>query len=366
MLMRKIAVVLFNLGGPDSQDSIYPFLVNFFSDANIIRIPAPLRFALARLVAYRRSRREAGTSYGLLGGKSPLLENTRKQAEALQKSLHDMKKGYEFKTFIAMRYWHPLSSETAARVKDFAPDEIVLLPLYPQYSTTTTRSSLQAWRKSCLRLGLDVPTSMVCCYPQGSGFIEASAVLVKDAYEKAVSELSVKNLPAPRVLFSAHGLPEQVIADGDPYQWQCEQGAAAIAEATGIASLDWQICYQSRVGPLKWIGPGTEEALRQAARDKVPVLIYPHAFVSEHVETLVEIEQEYRETARRLGIPWFGRVETVGTAAPFIEGLARSVLSTLGSEKIAPDGQARICPSEFSRCCLSEFGKEICHARPAA
>ncbi len=364
--MKRVAVILFNLGGPDNRTSIYPFLVNFFSDANIIRVPAPLRFILARLIAFRRARHEAGTSYGRLGGKSPLLENTQKQTEALQECLQNMTSEYEFRTFIAMRYWHPLSLETAARVKEFAPDEIVLLPLYPQYSTTTTRSSLQAWQKAGQKLGLDIPTSMVCCYPLGTGFIAASAALVRDAYEKAVTELSGKNLPAPRVLFSAHGLPEQIIADGDPYQWQCEQGAAAIAEATGIKSLDWQICYQSRVGPLKWIGPGTEEALHQAARDKVPVLIYPHAFVSEHVETLVEIEQDYRKTAHRLGIPWFGRVETVGTAAPFIEGLPRSVIGKLGTRRIASDQQARVCPSGFPRCCMSEFVKGSDNARSAA
>ena len=357
--MSRIAVVLLNLGGPDSAEAIRPFLINFFSDPNIIRAPAPVRYLVARLIAYRRSKKEAGISYGLLGGKSPLLENTQAQADALGAELGRAHPAQSFKTFIAMRYWHPLSDETAAQVKAFAPDQIILLPLYPQYSTTTTRSSVQAWQAACRGAGLNVPTSLVCCYPRGPGFIAASAANVKTAYAAALSELEGRNLPAPRVLFSAHGLPENIIADGDPYQWQCEEGARVIAAATGIENLDWQICYQSRVGPLKWIGPSTEEALEKAAHDKVPVVIYPHAFVSEHVETLVEIEQEYREVAHELGVPYFARVPTVSTAAPFIEGLAQAVIAQLGTTTLAPDEGKRLCPAGFKQCCMAEFSQGL-------
>lgn len=357
--MKKIAVVLLNLGGPDSVEAIRPFLINFFSDPNIIRAPAPVRFLVARLIAYRRSKKEAGISYGLLGGKSPLLENTQAQAEALACELANTHPGADFKTFIAMRYWHPLSDETAAQVKAFAPDQIVLLPLYPQYSTTTTRSSVQAWQKAVAKADLKVPTSLVCCYPRGPGFIEASAQNVKTAYTAACAETAGKNLAAPRVLFSAHGLPENIITAGDPYQWQCEEGARVIAAATGIDNLDWQICYQSRVGPLKWIGPSTEEALHKAAKDNVPVVIYPHAFVSEHVETLVEIEQEYREVAHELGVPYFARVPTVSVAKPFIAGLADAVVAQLGATIVAPDEGKRLCPAGFKQCCMAEFSQGL-------
>lgn len=347
-MAKKLAVVLFNLGGPDSRDAIYPFLTNFFTDPNIIRLPYPLRRVIAWIIATRRTKKEAGDSYAALGGKSPLLENTQAQANALEAALNRRSPDLQCKVFIAMRYWHPLSGETAAKVKDFAPDEIVLLPLYPQYSTTTTRSSLQAWQLACKKAGLSVPTSTVCCYPAGDGFIEASARLIRNALDQAPA--------GTRVLFSAHGLPESIIREGDPYQWQCEWSASEIAAALGLAQSQWQICYQSRVGPKKWIGPSTDEALHKAAEDKVPgVLVYPHAFVSEHVETLVEIEQEYRHVAETLGIPWFGRVSTVGISDVFIDSLADMVQSSLGSHGLAPDRKTRLCPKQFGQCCMAEF-----------
>lgn len=351
--MQKIAVILFNLGGPDKRESIEPFLLNFFTDPNIIRVPAPMRWLLAKLIAFRRTRNEAGDSYGILGGKSPLLENTIAQAQALEKVLRI--EGSEVRTFVTMRYWHPMAPEVVKNVKAYAPDRIVLLPLYPQYSTTTTRSSLQDWQKACRLEGLDVPSSMVCCYPLGKGFIDASALLVREAVEKAKAECG----RMPRVLFSAHGLPESIIKEGDPYQWQCEQGAAHIASAAGLKDDEWQICYQSRVGPKKWIAPSADEALHKAASDNVPVLMYPHAFVSEHVETLVEIEHEYRDLAKELGIPWFGRVPTVSVQPAFIAGLADMIKGSLAREEINSDQHKRLCPAGFSQCCQQEFAKGV-------
>jgi len=158
-MTSKTAVILFNLGGPDKAESIRPFLINFFMDKNIIRAPLPVRFLVSRLIAYRRSKKEAGTSYGMLGGKSPLLENTQAQADALQAKLGD-----QFKVFVVMRYWHPMAAEVAAQVQAYNPDEIILLPLYPQYSTTTTRSSFEDWFKAAQKINLEIPTEMICCY----------------------------------------------------------------------------------------------------------------------------------------------------------------------------------------------------------
>ncbi len=344
----KTAVVLFNLGGPDAPESIKPFLFNFFMDKNIIRLPLPLRFLVAKLIARRRSRREAGDSYGLLGGRSPLLENTTAQAQALQQKL-----GADYRVFVCMRYWHPMTRQVAAEVATYAPDKIVLLPLYPQFSTTTTRSSLRLWKKEAARAGLaGVSSKTVCCYPVEPGFIAAAAEAVKNAYGRAREKSDKK----PRVLFSAHGLPESVVKDGDPYQRQCENTAQAIAAALGITDLDWTICYQSRVGPMKWIGPSTEEELERAARDKVPVVTYPHAFVSEHVETLVEIEIEYREKAHEMGIEVFERAETAGTSARFIDGLARLVQEAecKTGYSVAPGGGYPPCGKEWRRCCLRD------------
>ena len=339
---KKTAVVLFNLGGPDCKEAIRPFLINFFMDKNIITAPWPVRFFVSRLIAWKRTKNEAGASYGILGDKSPLLENTQAQADALQAALGD-----NYRTFVCMRYWHPMTDEVVKQVAEYAPDHVVLLPLYPQYSTTTTRSSLQQWSVETKRQKMDIPTSLACCYPYDNGFISASADLVRSKYQ----EMSAKIGRPPRVLFSAHGLPEKIVAAGDPYQWQCEESARKIAAATGIEELDWSICYQSRVGPLKWIGPSTEQALEKAAADKVPVLIYPHAFVSEHVETLVEIDIEYRELASHLGVPAFDKVTTVGTHPLFINGLADIVRRHETEGEFPHPSSPRICPAIYDNCC---------------
>ncbi len=343
---QRTAVVLFNLGGPDSVKAIRPFLFNFFKDKNIIRLPVLPRIFLAGVLSWRRARREAGVSYGLLGGKSPLLENSRAQARVLEAAL-----GPGYRVFVSMRYWHPLSRETARRVKEFAPDHVVLLPLYPQYSTTTTRSSAEDWARSAAAAGLMAATTLVCCYPAEAGFIEASAALVKGRYAEAQLHSLSTGQAAPRVLFSAHGLPEDVIADGDPYQWQCEKTAGEIVRVLNIEGLDWQLCYQSRVGPKAWIGPSTEEAIRQAGRDNVPVVIYPHSFTNEHVETLVEIDIEYRRLATEQGVPAFFPVVTVGEAPAFIAGLADLVKkSRMRSDGVCSGSGARLCPGNFRRC----------------
>lgn len=350
---RKIAVILLNLGGPDKKSSIKPFLFNFFMDKNIIGAPLPIRFLLANYIAWKRSGKEAGESYDLLGGKSPLLKNTKDQANALQKML-DKKNplSMDFKVFVSMRYWHPMSDEVVQKVKKWKADEIILLPLYPQFSTTTTGSSFQDWDRAMKKHGLDTPTHKICCYPLHDSFIRASAMRIAQEFLK----VPVQEQKNTRLLFSAHGLPEKIIAGGDPYQWQCEESAKAIAGLLetdyGLKGLDWQICYQSRVGPLKWIGPSTEQALEKAAQDKKNVLIYPHAFVSEHVETLVEIEIEYREFAQHLGVKGFDRVETVGTHETFIKGLCDAVMAKVktSNKDMAPACSGQKCPDEWTRC----------------
>ena len=338
ILSGKTAIVLMNLGGPDTQASIRPFLFNFFMDKNIIAAPLPIRWMLAQWISLTRSRGAALESYKHLGYRSPLLDNTRDQANALEAVLrgHAQVEG-EVKCFVSMRYWHPLALDTAREVKRFNPDRIILLPLYPQFSTTTVRSSLQSWDAAVAQIGLTVPTEKICCYPFNDGFIAASAKNIREKIAAAPK--------GTRLLFSAHGLPEKIITDGDSYQWQCEQTAQKIVEALDMPGLDWQICYQSRVGPLKWIGPSTEEALEKAKHDGVGVLVYPHAFVSEHVETLVEIEIEYREKAHEMGIPYFERVPTVGTHPEFIAGLAHEVLSAVSRPSCV-----RVCPAQFRRC----------------
>ncbi len=341
-LPRRIAVVLFNLGGPDAPEAVRPFLFNLFADPAIIRLPNPFRFLIASLISGRRAK-AASAIYAQLGGRSPLLENTEAQAAALESRLAEV--GVESRVFVAMRYWHPMSSETAARVRDYAPDLVVLLPLYPQFSTTTTASSAKAWDEAAKTVGLRVPTRLLCCYPTQSGFIDATADLMRPLYEKA------RRFGTPRVLFSAHGLPKKIVAAGDPYQWQSERTAESIAAALGIDHLDWVNCYQSRVGPMEWIGPSTDAEIRRAGKDGVPILIVPMAFVSEHSETLVEIEVEYRHLAQESGVPHFVRVPTVGTAPGFIDGLARLVQQAVASKSaVCAQNSGRVCPANFAGC----------------
>ncbi len=345
-MSEKVAVVLFNLGGPDSKNAIQPFLMNFFMDKNIINLPLPLRYFLATLISKKRSKREAGESYGELGDKSPLLENTNEQAKALEKVL----KGGEqtFKTFVCMRYWHPMAPQVVREVRDWGADKIVLLPLYPQFSTTTTKSSLQQWHKAMRQAAFDVPTSTVCCYHANDGFVKASAENIQIEYNQAIQD----GYENPRVLFSAHGLPEKIIKNGDPYQWQCEQTAESIVKQLGIKDLDYQYCYQSRVGPMKWIGPSTDEAIAKAAQDEKAVVIYPHAFTQEHVETLVELDIEYKEEAEKMGQKGYYRAQTVGAHNKFIEGLANLVKAHVEKTGIMAEGFKSPCPSEFSECCM--------------
>ena len=340
----KIAVVLFNLGGPDSKEAIEPFLMNFFTDKNIIGLPYPLRWFVAKMISKRRSKREAGDSYAFLGDRSPLLENTAKQAALLEKELS---KSGEFKAFVSMRYWHPMAKEVVAQVKKWGADKVVLVPLYPQFSTTTTKSSFETWQKEADKQGLNIPARKICCYPTDHFYTESSARKILDVYKKAQLENEGK---VPRILFSAHGLPEKIIEAGDPYQWQCEQSAQDIIKATGLQDVDWQICYQSRVGPLRWIEPSTEEALEKAAHDGVPVVIYPHAFTQEHVETLVEIDIEYREFAKEKGLTAFYKVDTLGDDENFVRGLSNAVLSLENNALTAPLSGKRLCPAGYKKC----------------
>lgn len=342
---------MFNLGGPDSKNAIRPFLMNFFMDKNIIRVPVPLRCLIAWSIARKRSTNEAGDSYAALGDRSPLLENSRAQAQALERVLKRHPQA-TFKTFICMRYWHPMAPQVVREVRDWGADRIVILPLYQQFSTTTTRSSLQVWNKAAFEAGYERPTSVICCYPKNEGFVRASAESIKTVYDEAQKN----NHSAPRFLFSAHGLPESVIKDGDPYQWQCEESAKAIVAELerryGLKNIDWSICYQSRVGPKKWIGPSTEEELERAARDQKPVIIYPHAFTQEHVETLVELDIEYKEKAHELGVPGYYRAQTAGTHPEFIAGLEKLVLQHMHDKSVAAEGKLQLCPKEFSECCM--------------
>jgi ferrochelatase len=309
----KVAIILFNLGGPDSLEAVQPFLRNLFGDPAILRLPGFIRGPLASFLSRRRTPK-ARSIYQKIGGSSPILGQTEAQARALEAALGGE---HEWRGYVCMRYWHPMTEVVVRSVKRFAPDRIVLLPLYPQFSTTTTASSFKQWNDTAT---FRVPTRTIDSYPTEPGFIAASVDLMKQGLADA-------GAGPRRVLFSAHGLPEKIIKAGDPYQVQVEQTAKAIAGQLG--ETDWSIGYQSRVGPLKWIGPSTDTEIRRAGADRVGVVVYPIAFVSEHSETLVELDIDYRHLAGEVGVPTYIRVPTVGTHPLFIEGLARLVRDAL-------------------------------------
>ena len=312
--MARTAIVLFNLGGPDRLEAVRPFLFNLFYDPAITEMAAPFRWLFAKLITAKREK-AVQANYALMGGKTPLLAETEAQMQALDAMLaEDDPSPDAFRCFMAMRYWHPLSAEAVAAVAAWRPDRILLLPLYPQYSAATTGSSLEAWRQAARAAKLDVPTRTVCCYPVEPGFVAAHAELIREAWPKAAAA------GKPRLLFSAHGLPEAFIKKGDPYQWQIEQTCAAIVEALAMPDLDWQICYQSRVGPQTWIGPFTDQEVERAGADGVPLVVCAVAFVSEHIETLVEMDDEYATLAKHSGVPTYVRVATLSARPAFIRG----------------------------------------------
>ena len=339
---RKIAVVLFNLGGPDNPKAVVPFLFNLFRDPAIIRLPATVRLPLAALIAVTRGK-SARANYERMGGASPLPQETDRQARALEASLANALPGDEIKVFVAMRYWKPMSDVVAGLVALFAPDELVLLPLYPQFSTTTTGSSLEAWNKAYKGTGT---SHTVCCYPDVADFARAHAVMIRQSWEKAGKPDGL------RLLFSAHGLPQSIVDSGDPYEMQVQKTCAAVIEQLGPNGLgqnwDWRICYQSRVGRLKWLGPYAEQALKTAAEDGRGVIITPIAFVSEHVETLVEMDHEYALLAERVGVQSYVRVPALSIDTDFINALTQAATKALEKTGICPAGSG--CGNSWKGC----------------
>lgn len=340
MALRRVAVVAFNLGGPDGPKAVRPFLFNLFNDRAIISAPQPIRFLLAALISTLRAP-TARANYAIMGGGSSILPETQKQAEALDRALAKKLEGagVEAKTFIAMRYWKPFAADAAAAAKAWGADEAILAPLYPQFAGSTTGSAIHAWRQAW-----DKPSRTLCCYPDATGFAQAHADAILKAWRDGGAPEN------PRVLFSAHGLPKRTVEAGDPYQWQVERTVAAVVK---LLPPEWEhrICYQSRVGPLEWLGPATEDEIRAAGTDQRGVVLSPIAFVSEHVETLVELDHEYGDLAKEAGLPYYLRAPALGYAEPFIEALADMILCAISDERpIRSHVGARICPATFSQC----------------
>lgn len=340
---KKTAIVLFNLGGPDSKSSVKPFLFNLFNDKYIITLPKILRYLVACLISSRREK-TAQEIYAHLGGKSPILEETKAQADSLEKSLRTSS-DVDYKVFICMRHWHPMSNEVVKDIVAFNPDEVILLPLYPQFSTTTTLSSIEDFSDKIRKKLPDILYKTICCYPKDKTFIQSHVDLISQAMEK----INDKN--NCRILFSAHGLPKKIIESGDPYQWQVENTVQSIIEELPFSQIDYKISYQSRVGPLEWIGPNTEEEIEKAGKEQKELMVVPVAFVSEHSETLVELDIEYKAIADKHSINYI-RVPTLSINNYFVESLKNMVINATNSESnfLYSNEMKRLCPANYSKC----------------
>ena len=341
----KKAIILFNLGGPDKIENVEPFLFNLFNDPAILNLPTILRYPLAKLISNRRAP-VAKKIYEELGGSSPILKLTKEQSSALEIKLNQSQEEDKYKTFIVMRCWNPRAKDVVKNVQLFNPDDIILMPLYPQYSAATSGSSIKEWKEVCKKNNYNIKTSTICCYPTDHNFINAHT---KEIIKK------IKGLKNFKLIFSAHGLPEKNIKKGDPYQWQVEQSVKKIVESLNDKNLDWILSYQSRVGPLKWIGPSTEDTIIENSKIGKHIVLVPIAFVSEHSETLVELDIEYKEIADANGCKNYTRVPALGINENFIKALSELIIKKneykIDESLYAPKIQ---CPSNFKKCpCLN-------------
>jgi ferrochelatase len=316
---KAIAVVLFQLGGPDSLEAIEPFLLRLFRDPDIIDFPLAkiAREPLARIISATRAKK-VRSHYAEIGGKSPILEFTLRQAQALEAELSQC---IEARVFVAMRYWHPLTEETVRAVEDFAPDELVLLPLYPQYSGTTTGSSLNEWNRQIASSPLrQLPTRIIREFYADAGYLGSLAANIDRCLTKFPTDEEV------HLVFSAHSVPVSVIERGDPYQTQIESTVERLLEL-GQWGFPHTLCYQSKVGASKWLQPSLHSTLKTLGeQDTRNVLVVPVAFVSDHVETLSEINIEAREEAAHHGIQQFELMPGLNDDPYFIRALAGLVL----------------------------------------
>ena len=319
-MSKRTAVVLFNLGGPDSIEAVEPFLFNLFSDPDIFKLP--LGFLTQKWFARAISRRrapEAAKGYQAMGGKSPIGEYTEAQAKALETTLQG---SGNYKVYVCMRYWHPMSDEVVQGLKEEGFEHLVLLPLYPQYSTTTTGSSYNEFIRACARADYHPDIRFIEQWFNEPRYQQA----IVDAISREADQLPDPDPSRIELLFSAHGLPQKIIKRGDPYQRQVEATYEAVKNRLGWPNTT--LCYQSRVGPLEWLRPYTEDVIREKASSGTKqLLVYPIAFVSDHIETLYELGVEYAEVAKTHGIEHYRVVPALNTDPGLIETLKELVIA---------------------------------------
>jgi ferrochelatase len=345
--MGRVGVLLLNLGGPDELRDVRPFLYNLFSDPEIIRLPFSwLQSPLAWLISTLRAKKSQ-ENYRQIGGGSPLRHITEAQAQALQE--HLQKQGKDARVYIGMRYWHPFTEEAIARIKRDGITDLVILPLYPQFSISTSGSSFRLLEKiwqedpALNRINYTVIPS----WYQQPGYLQAMAQLIAQELDQFPNPDSV------HIFFSAHGVPLSYVTEaGDPYQKEIEDCTALIMQTLNRPNPH-TLAYQSRVGPVEWLKPYTEDALQELGTQGTEnLLVVPISFVSEHIETLQEVDIEYRHLAEEAGIGSFQRVPALNTHPVFIESLATLVVDSLEtphckfSEVIRPAKKVKMYPQE--------------------
>ena len=347
--MGRVGVLLLNLGGPEQLEDVRPFLFNLFADPEIIRLPVPwLQKPLAWLISNSRAK-QSQQNYSQIGGGSPLRRITEQQADALKHSLEAA--GQPTEMYIGMRYWYPFTEEAIARIKRDGIEELVVLPLYPQYSISTSGSSFRLLQK----LWKEDPSleriryTVIPSWYARPGYVRAMA----DLFTQELDQLSEPN--AGHVFFSALGVPVSYVEEvGDPYQREIEHCVELIMQALGRPNAH-TLAYQSRVGPVEWLQPYTEEAIAELAEQGINnLVVVPISFVSEHIETLQEIDMEYREIAEEAGIETFRRVPALNTHPGFIDDMGKMVMEALESPRrlfsdvVEPDKKVKIYPQEKS------------------
>lgn len=334
--MGRVGVLLLNLGGPDRLEDVRPFLFNLFSDPEIIRIPFPwMQKPLAWLISTLRSQRSQD-NYRQIGGGSPLRRITEEQARAMETNLQG--KGKDAKVYIGMRYWHPFTEEAIANIRRDGIEQLVILPLYPQFSISTSGSSFrlleQLWGEDPALDRIDY--TVIPSWYDRPGYIKAMAQSIARELDR------LPNSDEIHIFFSAHGVPLSYVEEaGDPYQREIEDCTRLIMEALDRPNPH-TLAYQSRVGPVEWLQPYTEDAIVDLAQQGVKaLLVVPISFVSEHIETLQEIDIEYRELAEEAGIERFYRVPALDTDPTFIDDLANLAIEALEAPPMKFDSVAR-------------------------
>jgi len=317
--MDKYAVVLFNLGGPDALDAVEPFLYNLFSDRDIFKIPVGQKI-FAKLMSSLRAPK-VREKYKHIGGKSPINEWSELQRSMLEKELQ--KTVSSLKVFTAMRYWHPTIEDAAQKISEKTFDKIALLPLYPHYSITTTGSSFNEWQR-VYKGDMDRLT-YIYDYFDNHKYIAA----LNERIDEAITRFSKDVRNDIQILFSAHGTPESLVKKGDPYSKQIKETVECVMEVRNF-SHEYHLCFQSKVGPAKWLEPSTDKMIKAlAAKRKRQLLVVPISFVSDHIETLFELDVEYRTIANRLNIENYLVMKGLNDSKTFVEALKELALQAL-------------------------------------